>query len=609
MATLTALKIAQPSGAPSLGKQAMVSTTWGIDGSDLLNNGVISLPKIAGTTTHLLRQNAAGVWGYVDPAGVDITAIHDNVASEISAITVKGTPAGADFILIEDSAAANIKKHVLISSLPFAATSHTHVEADITDLDHTDADAIHDNVASEISAITVKGSPVGGDFLVIEDSAAGNVKKHILISSLPTGGTPGGIDTQVQYNNGSVFGGMTAMTYNDATQKILLNADGVTGGDVEIRTFNTGTTLFAKVSTGKVGIGLNNPTSTLHVDSPTGIPMLVSGTESSKFEGTSSSATATLGVMTFRAVTSVSMTDPFGVQMNFEIEDDTSGPKIIGLIRTARDGADDKGKLTFFTGVGAGSILAGLTIDSQSFVGIGTTEPEHKLHIVTGTGAGAFTSGSPDDLVIEGSDGVVGMTLASTDANFTYLAFGSPSRAIGANCFWSHTALEFVVGTATSGAKLSLATGGQVRVIELDTNGKTTINIGSLAAADFQVNWDTGVSIFADATDGRVGINTASPSNTLDVAGGIDISVTGKGLGIKEGVATDSVGSATLVAGAVTVSNTNIATGDIIMLTRFTIGGTVGNMSYTISNGTSFTINSDSGSDTSVVNYMIIRTL
>ncbi len=48
-----------------------------------------------------------------------------------------------------------------------------------------DADALHDNVASEISAITLKGTPISGDFLVIEDSAAGNAKKHITIGSLP----------------------------------------------------------------------------------------------------------------------------------------------------------------------------------------------------------------------------------------------------------------------------------------------------------------------------------------------------------------------------------------------------------------------------------------
>ena len=66
--------------------------------------------------------------------------------------------------------------------------AHTHVEADITDLDHTDADAIHDNVAGEIHAITEKASPVAADEIVIEDSAGGGwTKKRVSIASLLAG--------------------------------------------------------------------------------------------------------------------------------------------------------------------------------------------------------------------------------------------------------------------------------------------------------------------------------------------------------------------------------------------------------------------------------------
>jgi hypothetical protein len=66
-----------------------------------------------------------------------------------------------------------------------AAGDHTHVEADVTDLAHTDADAIHDNVAGEIAAITAKATPVSADFLVIEDSEASNAKKSITLGDLP----------------------------------------------------------------------------------------------------------------------------------------------------------------------------------------------------------------------------------------------------------------------------------------------------------------------------------------------------------------------------------------------------------------------------------------
>ena len=101
-------------------------------------------------------------------AGADTDAIHDNVDGEIVLVTEKVSPVGADVLLIEDSAASNAKKRVQITNLPGGS----------------DADAIHDNVASEISAITAKATPVGGDFLIIEDSAAANVKKSMTVAAL-----------------------------------------------------------------------------------------------------------------------------------------------------------------------------------------------------------------------------------------------------------------------------------------------------------------------------------------------------------------------------------------------------------------------------------------
>jgi len=67
--------------------------------------------------------------------------------------------------------------------------SHNHVEADITDLDHTDVDAIHDNVAGEIVLVPEKTTPASADVLLIEDSEAGNAKKRVQIGNLPGGGT------------------------------------------------------------------------------------------------------------------------------------------------------------------------------------------------------------------------------------------------------------------------------------------------------------------------------------------------------------------------------------------------------------------------------------
>jgi hypothetical protein len=48
----------------------------------------------------------------------------------------------------------------------------------------SDTDAIHDNVNNEIAAVTQKTDPVSGDYLLIEDSAASNAKKHITMADL-----------------------------------------------------------------------------------------------------------------------------------------------------------------------------------------------------------------------------------------------------------------------------------------------------------------------------------------------------------------------------------------------------------------------------------------
>lgn len=51
----------------------------------------------------------------------------------------------------------------------------------------SDTTAIHDNVTGEINALTEKVTPVAGDMLLIEDSAASFAKKKVDIGNLPGG--------------------------------------------------------------------------------------------------------------------------------------------------------------------------------------------------------------------------------------------------------------------------------------------------------------------------------------------------------------------------------------------------------------------------------------
>lgn len=133
----------------------------------------------AGTNSHTQIDTHIGSTANphsVDKADVSLSSVTDDAQlkradGDIDTFTEKVSPVGADLILIEDSGASNAKKKVQITNLPGGA----------------DADAIHDNVGSEISAITEKVTPVNADLLVIEDSAASNAKKRVQIGNLPGG--------------------------------------------------------------------------------------------------------------------------------------------------------------------------------------------------------------------------------------------------------------------------------------------------------------------------------------------------------------------------------------------------------------------------------------
>jgi hypothetical protein len=109
-----------------------------------------------------------------------------------------------------------------------------------------------------------------------------------------------------------------------------------------------------------------------------------------------------------------------------------------------------------------------------------------------------------------------------------------------------------------------------------------------------------------------------SGSGNVNVTGGnLVIASSAKLLSWKGGAATDGRGQAVLVGGTVTVNNTNILTGDYIFFTRVAVNAStvLGELTYTISNGASFTINSvilgTPGSlqtnDVSTINYIIVR--
>ncbi len=126
-------------------------------------------------------------------------------------------------------------------------------------------------------------------------------------------------------------------------------------------------------------------------------------------------------------------------------------------------------------------------------------------------------------------------------------------------------------------------------------------------------NSKEGITRFATPADIAANANNVAVTPAALAAG----TPTFRQIRIDGGAATDFIGTATLVAGTVTIANTNIADTDQIYIQRKAVNAstTLGETVYTITPATSFTINSailgTPGSiqtaDLSTVTYNIIR--
>lgn len=140
----------------------------------------------------------------------------------------------------------------------------------------------------------------------------------------------------------------------------------------------------------------------------------------------------------------------------------------------------------------------------------------------------------------------------------------------------------------------------------LDTDQAWSIKVGVETGNRLVVfgsgehDWSDGTSA-ADVTLGR----TAAGILGVGLAD-FAITTAGKGLKIKEGT-NGRMGEVSLVTGTKTVANTTVTNNTRIFLQRHTAGGTIGDLTYTRSAGVSFTINSASATDTSLVNYVLIE--
>lgn len=217
------------------------------------------------------------------------------------------------------------------------------------------------------------------------------------------------------------------------------------------------------------------------------------------------------------------------------------------------------------------------------------------------SGITSFSTGLLDVDNIEINGNTISST--NTNGNVNITPDGTGAVVISSSDINGGNIDGTVIGAATPAAG-TFTNLTATNVATADVADGLTLNSNNIAADGTNTNIDI---TFTPKGTGNVDILGGS----LDVQAG-NVSLTGSAtqLQVEGGAATDFIGTATLSSGTVTVANTNIAANDRIFLSY--IGSSIadsGQLSYTITASTSFTIESTNASDANDVAYFIVREL
>lgn len=272
-----------------------------------------------------------------------------------------------------------------------------------------------------------------------------------------------------------------------------------------------------------------------------------------------------------------------------------------GIVAATSDGADNS-QLQLGGGGGNGTIDrgGGLTLYGNESAGAGA------FTLFTGELAGTWGSiNCKDHLRFTMGGGAETSRLYQNKFIFSPISGTEFSIASNTNDGSDTFFLSLCGGGSTStnrGASLVLygLDHGSVGLVELRSGDSAQIRY-------YAGGTGTGSHVFYGANNQLFDIDSNGNLNLNPTNGGnVVIGRVGKGLQIKEGT-NARMGTAVLVAGTVTVSNTSVTASTRIFLSRTTTGGTTGHLSTTVVASTSFTINSSNALDTSTVAWLLVE--
>ncbi len=150
----------------------------------------------------------------------------------------------------------------------------------------TDTDAIHDNVSGEIAAVTAKSTPVGADVILLEDSAASNAKKSLSLLNAKTfmhtdiGTLNLNASSELTISSGAITATQTTHTIDTESDAAADDLDTITAAVAE------GDLLFLEVANSGRITTLKHGTGNIVTPDGNDLVMTANGTYLLKYDGT-----------------------------------------------------------------------------------------------------------------------------------------------------------------------------------------------------------------------------------------------------------------------------------------------------------------------------------
>jgi hypothetical protein len=493
-----------------------------------------------------------GFFGFDDSTGFFTFVPQATITNEV----VSGTRGAIDINLAGGAAgsipyqsAANTTLFLPIGTENKVLTSKSGITAGVA----TQVEMTNDNASTTRQFVTFVSTSTGAASVKASASTG--------ITWIPSSKYFGlGIETplyplHINVASGLASIGLSGTAANAQTMRLMQGTTGVSNSGFSIYDVTTSATRFMIGSGGNVGIGTGtqNPSDRLHISNSGGTAQLRVGdtastqvglllqrrnggvdTQTHWFSASANSPWYLFGQnLTWTGERAGTVTSTHSYKPYYEAYVPISGYKEFGFVN-ATSGA--------FT---SASLIPNMVLKNDGNVGIGTTNPTFKLHIVNTTGGdGTYTGG----ILVENTNATTTGEAAIGFKNAGGSGSGSNLWLIGMN---QDTNFGFYYGTnfTDGNAKMSLGSDGNLIVggadaafttgsgIEIQRSGTTTLRLDSGSFATELYGYTGGTGLFQLSagyldlgtsntirvrilSGGNVGINTTTPAATLDVNGG-----------------------------------------------------------------------------------------